>query len=129
MPISRREWLSGAGGFALGSPFAPAPPADVRDDFPIAKSRVYLNNASIHPMSLASLEAAQEYLRARTHGAGPTTSPDPPVPTREAKEGFAALIGFAAEVSPWLLRRRRRRWRQWMAVWTAVPPSTRSSTR
>ena len=93
MPISRREWLSGAGGVALGSPFAPAPPADVRDDFPIAKSRVYLNNASIHPMSLASLEAAQEYLRARTHGAGPTSSPDPPVPTREAKEGFAALIG------------------------------------
>ena len=93
MPISRREWLSGAGGVALGSPFAPAPPADVRDDFPIAKSRVYLNNASIHPLSLASLEAAQEYLRARTHGAGPTTSPDPPVPTREAKEGFAALIG------------------------------------
>ncbi len=43
-------------------------------------------------MSLASLGAAQEFLRTRTYGAGPTTSPDPPVPTREAKEGFAALI-------------------------------------
>ena len=95
MPISRRDWLTGAGSVALASPLPPAlaSSSDVRDDFPIAKDRAYLNNASIHPMSLASLGAAQEYLRARTHGAGPTTSPDPPVPTREAKEGFAALIG------------------------------------
>ena len=96
MPISRREWLAGAGRVALALPMAPGPASpsvDVRDDFPIAKDRVYLNNASIHPMSRASLAAAQEYLRARTHGAGPSTSPDPPVPAREAKEGFAALIG------------------------------------
>ncbi len=94
MPISRRDWLTGAGGVALASRVAPAPasPSDIRDDFPIAKDRAYLNNASIHPMSLASLGAAQEYLRARTYGAGPATSPDPPVPKREAKEGFAALI-------------------------------------
>ena len=94
MPISRREWLAGAGG-AIALPFAPdaASPDDVRDGFPIARDRVYLNNASIHPMSLASLGAAQEYLRARTHGAGPSTSPDPPVPARETKERFAALIG------------------------------------
>ena len=95
MPISRRDWLTGAGSVALASPFAPAlaSSSEVRDDFPIAKDRVYLNNASIHPLSLTSMGAVQEYLRARTHGTGPTTSPDPPVPTREAKEGFAALIG------------------------------------
>jgi selenocysteine lyase/cysteine desulfurase len=94
MPISRRRWIAGAGGAALASRVAPAraSPSDLRDEFPIAKSRVYLNNASIHPMSLASLGAAQEFLRARTYGAGPTASPDPFVPTRGAKEGFAALI-------------------------------------
>ena len=95
MPISRRDWLAGAGGAALASQVAPASagPADVCDEFPLARERAYLNNAGIHPMSLASLGAAQEYLRARTYGAGPMTSPDPEVPAREAKEGFAALIG------------------------------------
>jgi selenocysteine lyase/cysteine desulfurase len=94
MTISRRDWLAGAGRVALGSQVVPGVASpDIRDAFPLAKERVYLNNASIHPMSLASLGAAQEYLRARTYGAGPTTSPDPKVPTREAKEGFAALIG------------------------------------
>ena len=94
MPISRRNWLTGAGGVALASRLTPAAasPSDIRDDFPIARERAYLNNASIHPMSLASLGAAQEFLRARTYGVGPTASPDPPVPKREAKEGFAALI-------------------------------------
>lgn len=94
MPISRREWLSGASSLALVPREAPALASapDLRDDFPVAKDRVYLNNAGIHPMSRASLAAAQEFLRARTYGAGPTASPDPPVPTREAKEGFAALI-------------------------------------
>ena len=99
MPITRRDWLAGAGRAALASQVVPAAassaavPADLRHEFPVAGARAYLNNAGIHPMSLASLGAVESYFHARTHGAGPMTSPDPTVPTREAKEGFAALIG------------------------------------
>jgi selenocysteine lyase/cysteine desulfurase len=79
---------------SVGGPSEPT--SEVRDLFPIANERTYLNNASIHPMSLVSLGAVQEYMRARAHGAGRDTSPDPPVPTRQAKEAFAALVNAKA---------------------------------
>jgi selenocysteine lyase/cysteine desulfurase len=71
-------------------------PSPVRDDFPITKSRVYLNNASVHPMSLSTRRVVEAYFRSRAEGAPPRNSPDVPVDVPAVKKLYAALIGAQA---------------------------------
>jgi selenocysteine lyase/cysteine desulfurase len=91
MTINRREWLARTGGLiaipALDGPIS------LRDEFPLAASRVYLNNASVHPMSVSTRRAVQAYLDARTTGSPETGTPDPRVPVARVKSLFASLIG------------------------------------
>jgi selenocysteine lyase/cysteine desulfurase len=100
MTINRREWLARTGGLIGVSAFDPRvvmTPADettaIREEFPLAASRVYLNNASVHPMSVATRRAVQAYLDARTTGSPETGTPDPRVPVARVKSLFASLIG------------------------------------
>jgi selenocysteine lyase/cysteine desulfurase len=90
MTINRREWLARTGGFICVSALEPT---TIRDEFPLAASRVYLNNASVHPMSLSTRRAVQAYLDARTTGSPETGTPDPRVPVARVKSLFASLIG------------------------------------
>lgn len=107
-PRGRRDWLATAGRLAIASAVSPrlfvpdslmsngpsvaAAEPSWRDEFPIAKSLAYLNNAAIHPMSRGALRAVRDYLDGRTFGAGAAHSPDPPVPVRDVKAKFAALV-------------------------------------
>jgi selenocysteine lyase/cysteine desulfurase len=100
MSINRREWLRRTGGLIGASALhdrnvgtQPDPMVAVRDEFPLAASRVYLNNASVHPMSLSTRRAVQAFVDARTSGSPQTGTPDPRVPVARVKSLFAALIG------------------------------------
>jgi selenocysteine lyase/cysteine desulfurase len=101
MSINRREWLIRTSGLIGASAFdrriAAAQTdetlAAVRDEFPLAAGRAYLNNASVHPMRLSTRRAVQAFLDARTMGSPQTGTPDPRVPVARAKSLFASLIG------------------------------------
>jgi selenocysteine lyase/cysteine desulfurase len=93
--VKRREWLTGtsallAAGQAPGGarPAAAAPSLASKDDFPLARTRTYLNNAGFHPMSVPAGRAVQEYLARRTEG---RQDPDWEVSAR-VKQAFAALV-------------------------------------
>ncbi len=62
----------------------------IRDQFPIARTKAYLNNASVHPISLATHRAATQYLDRRLDGPrwGEQYSSTPD----EVKASFAALV-------------------------------------
>ena len=62
----------------------------IRDQFPIARTKAYLNNASVHPISLATHRAATQYLDRRLDGPrwGEQYSSTP----EEVKASFAALV-------------------------------------
>lgn len=73
---------------------SPSPsPSSIRDEFPIARDRVYLNNASVHPMSTSSRRAVEAYLQGRNEGAASTGTPDVSVDVANVKALFASLIG------------------------------------
>jgi selenocysteine lyase/cysteine desulfurase len=91
MTINRREWLARTGAL-IAIPALDVSPS-IRDEFPLAAGRVYLNNASVHPMSLSTRRAVQAYLDARTTGSPETGTPDPRVPVARVKSLFASLIG------------------------------------
>jgi selenocysteine lyase/cysteine desulfurase len=107
--VDRREWLmsagAGAGAGALlaacaaqGASAAPGKPAGIgsKADFPLAATRTYLNNASVHPISVQAAYAAKDYLVRRSEGGQP---PDYDVSPR-VKQTFAELInGDPAGVS------------------------------
>lgn len=71
-------------------------PPSIRDEFPIVRDRVYLNNASVHPMSTSTRRAVEAYFKARSEGAAPDGSPDVPVDVAKIKALFASLIGAQA---------------------------------
>jgi selenocysteine lyase/cysteine desulfurase len=100
--MKRRQLLAGAGAVlaagrsdARPSPMAAtgAPVSSLarKDDFPLAGTRTYLNNAGYHPMSVAARRAVEDYLERRTGGA---QEPDWDVSLR-VKRAFADLIGAA----------------------------------
>ena len=62
----------------------------VRDQFPIAKTKAYLNNASVHPVSLGTHRAARQYLDRRLEG--PRWGEQYSSPPDEVKASFAALV-------------------------------------
>ena len=71
--------------------------ASIRDEFPIAQRRVYLNNASIHPMSTSTRRVVEAYFEARNLGTkDDSASPDVPVDLPRVKALYAALIGAQA---------------------------------
>lgn len=104
MHCNRRDWVAAAGRLALASSLDPTRLATARarssrvvpdnddDEFPIARHLTYLNNAAIHPMSRGTMGAVRAFLDARTFGAGPAHSPDPPVVPRDIKALFATLV-------------------------------------
>ncbi len=100
---SRREWIAQASSVlafsGLEMPRA-APetgaPASVRDDFPITRRLVYLNNASVHPMSTSTRRAVQDYFDSRNRGEPGGGTPDVPVDVPRIKSLYAGLIGAQA---------------------------------
>ena len=90
MTISRREWFVRTGQLAGTAAMAPA---SIRNEFPLASSRTYLNNASVHPMSVSTRRAVQAFFDARTSGSPENGTPDPRVPIQRVKSLFASLIG------------------------------------
>jgi selenocysteine lyase/cysteine desulfurase len=100
MSINRREWFARTGGWLGASALDwravaihPDETTAIRDAFPLASGRTYLNNASVHPMSLTTRRAVEAYLDARTTGSPETGTPDPRVPVARIKTLFASLIG------------------------------------
>jgi selenocysteine lyase/cysteine desulfurase len=100
MTISRREWFVWTGQLAGTAALAPAsmpdpeaPSPRIRDEFPLASARTYLNNASVHPMSVSTRRAVQGFFDARTSGSPENGTPDPRVPVQRVKALFASLIG------------------------------------
>jgi selenocysteine lyase/cysteine desulfurase len=96
---TRRDWVAGAGRLLVASAIDPtlgakvigrAPPTSIRDDFPMASTRVCLNNASVHPMSLSAQGAVQAYLDGRSHGGA--TAPG-------AVEGGRARLGVTGNAA------------------------------
>jgi selenocysteine lyase/cysteine desulfurase len=63
----------------------------VRDEFPLARNKVYLNNASVHPVSVATHRAATEYLGRRLNG--PRTGQHYSTTPDRVKAAFADLVG------------------------------------
>lgn len=101
--MNRREWLAGtsalvvAGG-ARGAELSSAAGSALasKDDFPLTRTRTYLNNAAFHPMSVQASRAVHEYLARRTEG---PEEPDWEVSAR-VKRAFATLINAKpAEIS------------------------------
>jgi selenocysteine lyase/cysteine desulfurase len=114
MSLSRRDWLVGTGQLLAAGAFAPelampslraagargarSPLGSARDEFPLAKTKVYLNNASVHPIGVTTHRAATEYLGRRLNGPRSgqhySTTPD------QVKASFAALVNAnASEIS------------------------------
>ena len=108
---SRREWMIQAGVVAVSGlrppdtlKWAGAPPsasannspASIRDEFPITRHRVYLNNASVHPMSVSTRRVVEAYFRGRNEGSPPAGTPDVPVDVPRIKGLYASLIGAQA---------------------------------
>ena len=96
--MDRRRWIAQAGGMiALAHPGIQAggetPRLTVRDEFPITRDRVYLNNASVHPMSTSTRRAVEAYFKGRNEGSSSSGTPDVPVDVANVKALFAALIG------------------------------------
>jgi selenocysteine lyase/cysteine desulfurase len=71
--------------------------ASVRDDFPLAQRRVYLNNASIHPMSTSTRRVVEAYFETRNRGTSDdSATPDVPVDLPRVKALYASLVGAQA---------------------------------
>ena len=64
---SRRNWI--ATGLAAGA-FTQQAEADLRNEFPIVRDEVCLNNAHWHPLSTGARAAVNKYLDFKSHGFG-----------------------------------------------------------
>jgi selenocysteine lyase/cysteine desulfurase len=101
MNINRREWLIRTGRLVGTSALVPSAAAvsqsdiatSIRSEFPLVATRVYLNNASVHPMSVSTRRTVQTFFDARTVGSPERGTPDPAVPVARVKSLFASLIG------------------------------------
>lgn len=90
--LSRRGWLA-------GTAWAPLAAGQVREQFPIVRDEVCLNNAHWHPMSVGAREAVQRYLEFKSRGFGQDAALGMRL-QKQVKEDFAALVGVkAAEVA------------------------------
>ena len=103
---NRRDWLVSTGHLLAAAALTPdillrplrdtphpmptLPLDSVRDQFPIAKTKAYLNNASVHPVSLATHHAASEYLDRRLYG--PKWGEHYSTTPEQVKASFAALV-------------------------------------
>jgi hypothetical protein len=69
----------------------------IRDEFPFSQTCTYLTNAYVHPMSVSTRRAVQQFAEGRTTGSPETHTPDVPVPVAGVKALFASLIGAQAD--------------------------------
>lgn len=83
--LSRRGWLA-------GSALAPVVLGNVREQFPIVRDEVCLNNAHWHPMSLGARDAVQRYLEFKSRGFGKDAALGMRL-QKQVQEDFAALVG------------------------------------
>lgn len=67
--------------------------AAVRADFPRAEDRLWLAAAEVHPYSIQTLRALEQYNQYRTWGAGDGRHSFTPEMQQETKANFAKLIG------------------------------------
>lgn len=86
--LSRRGWLA-------GTAWAPLAASPVREQFPIVRDEVCLNNAHWHPMSVGAREAVQRYLEFKSRGFGQDAALGMRL-QKQVKEDFAALVGVNA---------------------------------
>ena len=75
---------------SAGTPAAALLP--VKDDFPITKTRTYLNCGRWHPMSTSSMRAIQNFLEIKARGQKIPNSPIGDEMEDEVKQRFASLI-------------------------------------
>lgn len=117
MDMNRRELLGGLGSSLVttklfrGTTDAPAVrPFDrnprsaavlpVKGDFPITRTRTYLNSGRWHPMSIHSMRAIQGYLELKAQGQKIPNSPIGDEMEHEVKGRFASLINASlSEIS------------------------------
>jgi selenocysteine lyase/cysteine desulfurase len=101
MDVSRRNLIAAAGfaSAAVQSLGAAAPKLPDKNEFPVVKFEVCLNNARWHPIGLGATRAVQQYLDYKATGGG--SAPDYAVEMQSrAKEQFARLIhARPAEIS------------------------------
>ncbi len=86
---SRRNWI--ATGLAAGA-FSPQAEADLRNEFPIVRDEVCLNNAHWHPLSSGARAAVNKYLDFKSHGFGVDASLGLHM-QKQVRESFASLMG------------------------------------
>ncbi|MEJ1936995.1 aminotransferase class V-fold PLP-dependent enzyme, partial [Nostoc sp. NIES-2111] len=67
----------------------------MREQFPIVRDEVCLNNAHWHPMSVGAREAVQRYLEFKSRGFGQDAALGMRL-QKQVKEDFAALVGVNA---------------------------------
>jgi selenocysteine lyase/cysteine desulfurase len=86
--LSRRGWLAGGA-------LAPLALGNVREQFPIVRDEVCLNNAHWHPMSAGARDAVQRYLEFKSRGFGKDAALGMRL-QKQVKEDFAAMVGVKA---------------------------------
>jgi selenocysteine lyase/cysteine desulfurase len=93
MDLSRRNLIVGAGfaSAAIQALEAAAPNLPDKNEFPVVKSEVCLNNARWHPIGLGATRAVQRYLDYKAGGGGSDADYGGGLQNR-AKEQFAKLI-------------------------------------
>jgi selenocysteine lyase/cysteine desulfurase len=108
MILDRREFLAGAGTFALtsrslfaGGQAAAARPAgvfppSVRADFPSVARETYLNSAALHPVGSFTARAMQQVIDFRTHGPGEGRTDFGAKEQQALKEKYGSLINATA---------------------------------
>jgi len=100
MEVSRRNLIAAAGLAATAvSKLRAAPGLPDKQQFPVVKSEVCLNNARWHPISQGAMRAVQEYLEYKASGGGSDGDYGGRLQNR-SKEMFAKLINArTSEVS------------------------------
>jgi selenocysteine lyase/cysteine desulfurase len=109
MSLGRREFIAGAGAFAVFSRSARALvaeqaarpgavfPASVRADFPIVATETYLNSAAMHPLGTFAAKAIERGVAYRLHGPGEGREDFGAARQDDLKKRYGQLINATAD--------------------------------